>query len=448
MLGSNKRKIAVLGAGISGLSTAHAFKKGGFDVTVYEKNAKPGGVIQTRKENGWLVEAGPNTVMVKEKKLWNFFEELNLTDQIVEANKQSKKRFIVRDRKLHPVPASLSRFLTTPLLSARAKLRWLKEPFVDSPHKKDESLASFITRRFGKELLDYGVNPLIAGIYAGDPSNLSAKHTFPSLTALEQEYGSVFRGLVQKKKGKTAKKALVSFHEGLHVLIDRLRDELDESLLLNTEVTQVNKNDDKWTVKTNGGRQEYAHIVSTIPPRQLSGIWGETHSRQAINKLTNIEYAPVSVLVLGFKQKQIDHPLDGFGFLVPEKENFNLLGCLFSSSLFPNRAPGNHALLTCFIGGSRNPGLAAQPADKLIPTALDDLDQLLGIEGKPVFSRHIYWARAIPQFNVGYDQYLNAAAEIEKKNPGFFIGGNFISGVSVPDCIQSSFEMAERKRST
>lgn len=440
--------IAILGGGISGLCAGYALKKEGFNVTVYERNEAAGGVILSQRQNGWLVETGPNTLLAGGKKLWNFFEELNLTDRVEKAKPQTKKRFIVHNGKLHAVPSSFFGLLKTGLLSTSAKCRLLKEPFVASSNKKDETIASFIIRRFGQEPLDYGINPFVAGVYAGDPSTLSVKHTFSSLFEWEHKYGSVLKGLMKKKTKKKIAKALISFDEGLQTLPRRLSQKLNDSMRLNTEVTGISKYKLGWNIgtKNNGqiANREHSAIVSTLPSYQLPKIWSESKSSKAMKKLSSVEYVPVSTVTLGFKRKQINHPLDGFGFLVPEKENFNILGCLFSSSLFTNRAPEHHALLTCFIGGTRQSNLAGEPAEKLISIARKDLNKLLKVEGEPVFSRHSYWPQAIPQFNLGYDALLTAAGEIEKQNPGFFIGGNFVSGVSLPDCILSSLKLAEK----
>ncbi len=443
---SNK-SVAILGGGISGLSIAYHLKKSGFNVTIYEKNEKPGGVIQSQRKSGWLVEEGPNTILVQDKKLWHFFVELNLTNQIEEAGKNAKKRFIVRDKILQPVPSSLSGFLTTNLLSTSAKFKLFKEPFIAPSKKKDETIADFMRRRLGNDALDYGMNPFVAGVYAGDPKKLSVKHTFSKLHEVEQKYGSVLKGMLKKKKNKKTKKALISFDEGLQVLPVRLHQKLENEFQVKTEVSQLSKKGNNWlvSVKRNGNfsQNEYGAVVSTLPAYYLSNVWS-AKSKDAVNKLAAIGYAPISVVALGFKKGQIDHPLDGFGMLIPEKENFNILGCLFSSSLFPNRAPEGHVLLTCFLGGMRQPALANLPAEKLIAKTLSDLDKLLGVEGKPDFKHHSFWQKGIPQFNLGYNSFPEAADQIEKENDGFFISGNFISGVSIPDCILASFEMVKR----
>lgn len=442
------RSTAVLGAGISGLTTAYLLTKEGWDVTVYEKNETTGGAIHTNQIGDWRIESGPNTLMIKDDTIWNFFDDLALTNRVVEANPHAQKRFIVRDHTLQPVPTSIGDFLTTPLFSTKAKLRLLKEPFIPSGNEKDESISQFIQRRLGAEPLNYAVNPFVAGVYAGDSARLSIKHTFSSLFKMEQAHGSITKGMMKRKRSSASRKALISFDNGTQTLTDRLQQKLQEEVLLHTTVTSLSKKGPQWQVEIDQqGRQStrnYSTIVSTLPAHQLAKVWDCDQSTEAINRLTQIEYAPIHILALGFKQDQINHPLDGFGFLVPKKEKLNLLGCLFSSSLFAQRAPKNHALLTCFIGGARQPALAEKPTEELIDLALNDLDKLLGIETDPVFEHSLFHHRAIPQFKVGYDAVLDVKNTIEKENTGFFISGNYISGVSVPDCICSAFELVDK----
>lgn len=444
---TKNHSVAILGGGICGLCAAYALKKKGFDITIYEKDKAAGGKIQTFKKDNWLLELGPNTLAVKEEAIWNFLADLNLNDKIIKANKQAQKRYIVRNRSLHAVPDSIFNFLTTKLFSTSAKLRLLKEPFISSSTQDDETLASFIQRRLGEEPLHYGVNPFVAGVYAGDPKKISAQHTFSTLIEMEKEHGSVFKGIIKKKQKKSAKKALISFDQGLHTLPQQLRKKLGSSLKLDTKVAALSRENNGWKVTLNNQKKTnrtFSKVVSTLPPTQLANIWTDSKSRNEIDKLTEITYAPISVIALGFRKDQIVHPLDGFGMLVPEKENFNILGCLFSSTLFPNRAPKNHELLTCFVGGMRQPELANRTTQELKTAVLNDLNDLLGINSDPVFTHHTYYAQAIPQYNVGYDTFSDAAKQIENDNPGFYIHGNFIAGVSVPDCITSSLEMAKR----
>ncbi|MDZ7658211.1 protoporphyrinogen oxidase [Fodinibius sp.] len=442
---TNKNKsIGILGGGISGLSAAYKLSSENYAVTVYEKEKQVGGAIKTYHQDEWLVEEGPNTLMVKSKEVWELLEELNLTDSSIEAGKTAKKRFIVKNDRPIPLPMSLGSFLITNLFSARAKFRLLKEPFVSQSNNEDESIADFITRRLGREPLDYAVNPFVSGIYAGDPKTLSVKHTFASLWNMEQQYGSLLKGMFKSDRNNNSKSSLLSFNKGNQQLPIAIANVLDKKVQTNTEIQSVVKNGDKWTVKGQQNNQpfkdEHDIIISTLPAHSLPAIFDDS----IFKPLNNLPYAPLSVVALGFYDKQIEHPLNGFGMLIPEAEKRKTLGVLFSSSLFPGRAPENHQLLTCFIGGARNPELAGKQKQELQEIVLSEIRELLDITGEPVFSHHRFWPKTIPQYEVGYDKFLNQIAEIEKQEKGLFIEGNFRGGVSVPDCILSGFKTAKK----
>jgi oxygen-dependent protoporphyrinogen oxidase len=441
---TNKKSVGILGAGISGLSAGYALQKKGIHFTIYEKSDSAGGVIHSKQLNGWLVEEGPNTLMVKSDALWNLLDELDLNDQMLAANPLARKRYIVKNRSLEPLPLSFASFLKTPLLSMGAKLRLLKEPFVPPSHLNDESVASFITRRLGKQPLDYGVNPFISGIYAGDPERLSIKHTFTSLWEMEQKHGSLLKGLIKRNRTASAKRKLISFKEGIQTLPRTLGKKLGDALWTSTDIVSIHKQGEKWhiTGSSDGETIENTHdcLISTLPAHSLSRIF----SSPLFDELENLPYAPVSSIALGFKSDQIHHPLNGFGMLIPEAEDFKTLGVLFSSTLFPNRAPKGHELLTCFIGGARNPQWAGKSKNELVNQLLMELNSLLGIKGEPVFVHHKYWQKGIPQYEVGYDYFSSLFKDIEKENPGLYLDGNFRNGVSVPDCISSGFETAHK----
>lgn len=445
----DKPSVGILGAGITGLSAAWLLKKQDIDVTIYEKQGQAGGKIKTFSQNGWLVEEGPNTMLVRDKKIWDLLQELELKSHIVKPDAEAKKRYIVRNGKLHPVPMSVFGLLKSSLFSTRAKLRLLKEPFVSSAQKEDESIAEFIRRRFGSEALNYAVDPIVSGIYAGDPERLSARHTFSTLFELERTYGSIAKGLLKReKKTKTVERALISFDEGMQVLPQALAKDLSSHIHLNTKVIQVNhrQNRGEVTVFKNGEEiiNKHQALVSTFPVHQLVSVWDEKRSEKRLNNLKSIEYVPMKILALGFHREQISHPLDGFGMLVPGKESGSMLGCLFSSTLFPRRAPKNHVLLTCFIGGARSSDKAACTTPSLVEEILPQLHRLLGIKDVPVFQHHFFWENAIPQYTVDYQKHLDTMKKFELCNPGLFLAGNFRGGVSVPDCITHGFDAADK----
>ena len=436
---NSTRHIGILGAGISGLSAAYALKKKGYEVTVYEKSNQPGGVIQTKNRDGWKLEAGPNTLLINSKEVSDFISELNLSDELVEANPAAKKRFIIKNREPIPVPLSVRDFLSTDLISLKAKLRLLKEPFV-SAGDDEESIANFISRRLGSEPLHYAVNPFVSGVYAGDAKKLSIKHTFSSLYNMEQDHGSLLKGMLAKRKNNSIKRRLVSFQGGMQSLPKKLASEIGDSLKLDSTASKICRSDKKWELFTDDDSHMHDALISTIPAHTLARVFDTPQTQ----KLADIPYAPMSVLHLGFHRINIEHPLDGFGMLIPEVENYNMLGCLFSSTLFEQRAPEDHVLLTCFMGGARNPDLALKAKDELCDIAVRELNELIGVQSDPVFTNHTFWKHAIPQYELGYDFFLDTVNNVESENEGLFLGGNYRGGVSVPDCITNGLEMANR----
>ncbi|MGM0546472.1 MAG: protoporphyrinogen oxidase [Bacteroidota bacterium] len=442
---TNKNKsVGILGGGISGLSAAYKLSSENYAVTVYEKEEKVGGAIKTCRQNGWLVENGPNTLMVKSNTVWDLLKSLNLSNDIQQAGSFAKKRFIVKDGHPIPLPMSFRQFLTSELLSLSGKLRLLKEPFAAISNKDDESIVQFIKRRLGQEPLDYAVNPFVSGIYAGDPKTLSIKHTFESLWDMEQQHGSLLKGMFKKGlNSQKPRRALISFKNGLQQLPLAIAKTLGDAVQTKTTIQSLHQEHGQWIINATRENEaitvEHDIIISTLPAQVLSSVINIPERKV----LSNIPYAPLSVVVLGFSSDQIQHPLDGFGMLIPEVEQYQTLGTLFSSSLFPGRAPNGHALLTSFIGGARNPGLASKNPDELQTIVQNEIGQLLDISGKPTFLHHHYWPATIPQYTVGYDKYLSAIEQIEQQHRGLFINGNFRGGVSVPDCITSGFKLAQ-----
>ena len=437
--------ICILGAGISGLSVAYALQKKGYSPTVYEQASDVGGMIKTTQKDGWLVEEGPNTLMIKSQPLWELIQELNLQPELVEANPKAKRRFIVRDNQPFALPSSILYFLTTPLLSTTAKLRLLKEPFVGSTEAEDETVASFMERRLGEQPLDYGVNPFVSGVYAGSPQELSIKHTFSTLWKMEQQHGSLLKGMIKNKSSSSpVKKALISFSKGLQSLPKALAEALDQPVQRSSTVQSIRSHDKKWQITGQHNEHSFSHkydaVISTLPTHKLPSI-AEFSETQELSKLA---YAPLSVMALGFNKSQIKHPLNGFGMLIPEVEKRKTLGVLFSSTLFANRAPKGHALLTCFIGGARQPEQAKKGKAQLLAQLLSELDDLLGVDGRPLFTHHSFWEQAIPQYQMGYDHYLSLMEDIETQHPGIFLCGNYRKGVSVPDCILTGMATADK----
>jgi oxygen-dependent protoporphyrinogen oxidase len=460
-----QKTVAVIGAGITGLTTAYKLKQAGFDVIVYEASGRAGGQIGAVKKDGFLVESGPHTLLARDA-LPDLIDELGLGGRVIEANKQANKRFLVRYGQLHAAPMGPVDFLKTPILSPLAKLRLFAEPFISKGTQDDESLADFVSRRLGREPLEFAVGPMVAGTFAGEPAKLSVKHAFPKLYNLEKEHKSLVRGMLSRVfKGrkdpqgpkKKPRPKLISFDTGSRVLTDALGERLEDNLEFETRVYALeHKDNGRWLVRfrqANKRRQKTVDaVVSTIPAHALAEVELEgEHEEAGFAPLGEIYYAPVSIVALGFRNADIAHPLDGFGMLIPREERRSILGTLFMSSLFSGRAPEGHALLTSFVGGARDPELALEDGDTLIGRTLADLDALLavkgdkhGLKGEPVFSEHIAWKEAIPQYEVGYGHFHDTMDGLEASNPGLFLAGSYRDGIAVPDLVTAGYDTAER----
>jgi oxygen-dependent protoporphyrinogen oxidase len=446
------KSVAIIGAGITGLTAAFYLKRQGVPVTVYEAGARAGGVIQSSRQNGFLAESGPNTILEMSPKISELIRELNLESRRIYPSPAAKNRYVVRDKKPVAMPSSQAEFLTTKLFSARAKFALAREPFV--PPRRDgveESVAEFVLRRLSQEFLDRAIDPLVAGIYAGDPHKLSVKHAFPKLLEAEQKYGSLLEGQFfgareQKKSGEVSRRdaKLFSFDDGLQVLTDALAAQLGDAVKLNTQVTKLLQTKGGWRVSTSNGEAEYSAVIYCGTAFKLAELKIESQTPLNFSAFSEIRHPPVTSVVLAFRRDDVAHQLDGFGMLIPKIEGCKILGTIFSSSLFPNRAPENFVALTSYIGGERQPELASLPADELVKLVCEDLRGLLGVKSKPVFTHHHFWPRAIPQYNVGYGKFKDLLNDIESKARGLFFAGSFRDGISLGDSIVSGCNIAER----
>jgi protoporphyrinogen/coproporphyrinogen III oxidase len=450
------KSIAVIGGGITGLTVAFRLQRQNLPVTLYEADARPGGVIQSVREQGYLAEFGPNTLLETSPKIGALINDLGLLDRRLYSDPRAENRYLVRAGKTVRLPASPAGFIRTPLFSTRAKLCLLWEPFVRrAPADREESVAQFVRRRLGQEFLDYAINPMIAGVYAGDPERLSVQHAFPKLHALEQRYGSLILGQIfgareRKRRAEVSKQNAkkISFDEGLQVLTDTLRIRLGAAVHLRCPVKALRQHDAAWSVTALGpeGEREHEHaaVVYAGPAYRLAELELQTDRPVSCAPLSEVRYPPVASVVLGFKRAEVAHPLDGFGMLIPEVEKFHILGTLFSSSLFPNRAPAGHVTLTSYVGGTRAPDLALGSAADLAELTVRDLRVLLGVSGQPTFQHCCLFPKAIPQYEVGYGRFKELMNSLETKAPGLFLAGNYRDGISLSDSLVSGWNVAER----
>jgi len=453
--------VAIIGGGITGLTAAFYLKRKGASVALYEAGNRVGGVIQSLRQDGYLAEFGPNTILQTSPKIGQLIEDAGLRSRRLDPDPKAEARYVVRYHRPIEMPGSPLGFFTTNLFSAKAKFAVLREPFVPPRRDgKEESIAEFVIRRLGQEFLDHAIDALVAGVYAGDPYQLSVPHAFPKLAQLEAKYGSLIKGQIlggreRKKRGEVAKDRApkFSFDDGLQVLPDTLRQTLGDSVHLNTRVTKLTSHENGWILDLdeNGHQSQAEHSaviyagtafgLSQLQIDSLPGVRGIPGDLQCFGE---IRYPPVASVVLGFRREDLAHPCEGFGMLIPRVEGFKILGTIFSSSLFPNRAPAGHVTLSSYVGGERYPELGSLPPDKLVALVCEDLRVLLGLKGKPTFQHTAYYPKAIPQYNVGFGRFRDRMTEIETQAPGFFLAGHYRDGVSLSDSIVSGCNIADR----
>ena len=445
--------IAIVGAGITGLTAAYRLKQRGSRVVVYEASDRIGGAIRSERRNGYLAELGPNSLATPSGGVAALLTELGLDSRRVTAAAAAGTRYIVRRGRLVRLPMSLAELLTSRLFSNSAKLAIFGEPLLEaSDSAVDESVAAFVRRRFNQEVVDYLANPFVAGTFAGDPEQLSVRHALPRLQALERTQGSLVKAFVQMMKGHRANSqgqggpaSLLSFPEGLQELPDALGRELSSEVRLRSPVTQLRQSPKGWTVGAALQTPElYDAVIYAAPAHSLDEIDLDLLGGERLATLSSIVHPPVAVLALGFRREQVSHPLDGFGFLTPEVERRRVLGAVFSSTIFPDRAPEGHVMLTMFVGGTRDPDFVQADPQTLTARVLDDLRVLLGAQGEPTFRAVQVWPKAIPQYVLGYGRFKDIAAEVERRNPGLLLAGTYRDGVSLAEAIGSGERAATR----
>lgn len=449
--------VAVIGAGITGLTAAFCLQKKGVPVTVYEAGNRVGGAIQSLRAEGYLAEFGPNTILETSPRIGELIRDAGLASKRVDPDPSASARYVVRYRRPVRMPSSPIGMLTTDLFSAKAKLAILKEPFV--PRRtdgKEESVAEFVVRRLGQEFLDHAIDALVAGVYAGDPHKLSVQQAFPKLGELEAKYGSLIKGQIlgareRKQRGEIAKDRApkFSFDDGLQVLPDTLKSRLGDAVRLRATVESAQQTEDGWELQVishERGRTTEAHSAIIYAGTAFSLAKLRVNARAPIDltPMSQVRYPPVASVVLGFRREDVQHPCSGFGMLIPRVEGFKILGTIFSSSLFPNRAPAGHLALTSYVGGERFPDLAGLPPDKLFALTIEDLKVLLGVRGKPTFQHSIHYPRAIPQYNLGYGKFREMLTRTEQSAPGLFFAGHYRDGISLSDSIVSGMKIADR----
>ena len=441
------KKIAILGAGITGLSAAYALRKQGHSVTVFESSSQLGGAMKTTRKDGYLAEHGPNSAMLNDARIVTLLDELDLTDRILKADHSSAKRFIIKNGKPQAMPHSLLSLLFNKALTLPTLLRAARELFIGkSPELESQSFADFVRHRLGKNMLDYAAGAFVNGIYAGDAEKLHFRLAFPRMYKVVKQHRSLILSQFKKTQtdpNKLAKKEIISFPNGMQELPAAFEKKLTSTgCNILTEVTNGTIENSpnscwKYSYQHHGQEhhQEFDQIIITVPAHRLDSI--KFPENLPLEHTKNIYHPPVASLLLGYKRSDVKHPLDGFGMLASLPEDTYILGALFTSTLFPDdgRAPNDHVAINVMLGGSRNPKTASLPESEMIATAHRELTKNLGITGEPTFHHLTTWQKAIPQVNLGHENVITELEEIEKEYPGLQFAGNYRGGISVGDCL-------------
>jgi oxygen-dependent protoporphyrinogen oxidase len=449
-------KISIVGAGISGLATAQAILKRNpqAELEVFESASRVGGKVESeRTAEGYLCEWGVNGFLDKIPRTLELCREVGVAP--VRADKAAQKRFIFSEKALHQLPEKPPQFFTSRLLSIPGRLRVVFETVAGGTDQADESLAEFATRRLGREAFEKLIDPMASGVFAGDATRLSLKSCFPRIHELENEYGSLIRGLIslQKKarREKSDKKVgagpggtLTSFADGMSVLTDRIAQELGPRLRLDCPVAGLEPRGRGFALHlADGTERETDALVLAVPAYVQSRLLRDLDPELAA-LLSEIEYPALAVVCFGYDRSRIKAGPEGFGFLVPSREKRTILGTVVDSNVFPGRAPEGHALLRSMVGGARSSHLAELPEEQLLDRVKTDLREMTGLAAEPDFVRVYRHQKAIPQYQVGHAARLDAIETAVARFPGLVLTGNAFRGVSLNDCVVNAWKTAER----
>jgi oxygen-dependent protoporphyrinogen oxidase len=488
------KQIVIIGGGISGLAAAHRLielckdRKQELQITLMEASSRLGGTIKTESRDGFLLERGPDSFISEKSEALSLAHRLGLDSKLIETNSQYRRSFIVKRGHLRPVPEGFQllaptriwSFVTTDIFSLAGKLRMSADLFLPRKSKNsnldepnDESLASFVRRRLGREALDRMAQPMVGGIYTADPEKLSLRATLPRFLEMEREHRSVILGMWRRGRLQTATEQrgtsgaryslFLSFEKGMQELVDALSDRIAGSELpiansrqaaqaqtrLNTRVQAIKRNAatnqvPNWNVITDRNESLAADAICLAVPAFAAASLLQDVNEQLVEKLNRISYASTATISLAYRRADIRHQLDGFGFVVPFIERLSLIACTFSNIKFAGRAPDNHVLLRAFVGGALQPDMFALEESEMVARVKNDLCLLLGIEQEPLFTEVAKWQRSMPQYEVGHLDRVRDIENLVQGHSALTLAGNSYRGAGIPDCIRSGEVAAEQ----
>lgn len=463
MSAPRRLRVVVAGAGISGLAAAWLIAEelrplcppDGPEMIVLEPADRPGGKIRTVAGGGFRLEAGPNGFLDSKPSTLDLNRRLGIYDELLRSSDTARKRYIYLHGQLHRLPENPPMFLKSKLLSWRGKLRIVAELW-QPPYRgeEEESLSAFARRRLGEEAYQRLLDPMVTGVFAGNPETMSLRSAFPRIWELENQYGGLFRAMLtlareKRKRGDKTESGpagpggvLTSYKPGLDYLTTVLAERLGGALRLSRTVETVTKTDRGFAIRADGETLE-ADVFVSAAPADAAGRFLEPLLPDFAAECRALPYSPMAVVGLGFRRDRAVADPDGFGFLIPNSERRDILGILWSSSIFPGeRAPGGHVLLTVMMGGARRTDIKGLTDDEVLATARREAAATMGIHAEPDFTRVFRWDKAIPQYNVGHFGLRTRAVEVSRQVPGLWVTGNAFHGIGVNDCTASAFRLA------
>lgn len=458
------KTVAIIGGGITGLSVAYHLeeqaKAGGLPLAcrLIERQSQYGGKIITERINGFIIEGGPDSFISMKPWGIELCQRLGLADHLTGTNPDQKQIYLLRKDRLMElpegvmalVPTRLWPFVKSPLISPLGKLRMGLDLFI--PAKKDqqdESLASFVQRRLGREALEHIAEPLLAGIYAGDARQMSLLGTFPQFREIEQNYGSLTRGMLARRRTMPTTTSrytmFMTLKEGMGELVETLTNRLDRSTLVaGSGVTRLQPRPTSYEIfLANGQRLEADVVILATPAFVASDLLKQLDPRLS-DQLIKIPYVSTATVSLAYKRSGFSHPLNGFGFVVPRSERRSILACTWTSTKFPHRTSADHVLIRCFVGGAGREEAALQEETALVKMVCEDLKAIMGISAEPVLTKVYRWEKANPQYNVSHLEQVSEIEKMTAQHPGLFVSGAAYRGVGVADCIHQGIQTAEK----
>src|ERR1700723_1816360 len=451
------KQVIVIGAGISGLACAYRLKQLGTPVILLEASARVGGLVGSVQKDGFLFESGPQSFQGTEP-LLELIREVGMEGDLQRADPRAP-RFIYLRGKLQKIPMTPQALMASSLLGLKSRAKIVSEPFKRTkPPTKEESVADFVRRKFGHEILEYLVAPFVSGVYAGDPEKLSLKAAFPTLDEWERRYGSILRGAMKSRpptEKRTAAPPLCSFTHGVATLPRAMATQLGDALHYEARAVSVDFANQpvaaaaacEIRIVQNGQERPLnvdAAVVAT--PAYAAAHLLETFSPHLAQILSGIAYAPVAVVACTYYRQQVGDPLEGFGFLVPRGEKVRTLGTVWNSSLFPGRAHEGSVTITSFIGGVTDPDIIQLHEENIAAIVTEENARILGITGPPVEVAVWKYPRALPQYNLGHGHIVETIRDAERALPGLFFAGNYLEGPAVGKCVKNGFQTAEAVR--